>query len=223
MNIRHGVSAALLAVTSTIPAMAQDPAKTESSHYKVLFENASVRVLKIQYAPGSKSTMHQHPDSIVVPLAASKVRFHLAGGKSEEANLASESATYMAAGTHAPENIGTNAIDAVLVEFKTAKPGTAVLPTSRDNMTMKVLGEGPRAVAHRMTAAPGFQEPAGSKHDYDQVVIALGAIPMSLAVDGKPAKTTWARGDVQFIGRGVAHDAKNTGDKPADFVVVSIR
>src|SRR5688572_13210956 len=34
---------------------------------------------------------------------------------------------------------------------------------------------------------------------------------MSLAIDGKPAKTTWQRGEVVFIGRGVAHESKNTG------------
>jgi len=223
MKSRHAVTVALLTVVCTMPAMAQDPVKTESAHYKILFENAAVRVLKIQYTPGSKSTMHQHPDSIVVPLSASKVRFHMPGGTSEEASLPSESATYMPAATHAPENIGTTPVDAVLIEFKTAKPGSAVLPTSRDNLTMKMLAEGPRAVAHRITAAPGFQEPAGSKHDYDQIVIALSALPIALALDGKPARTTWARGDVQFIGRGVAHETKNTGGKPADFVLVSIR
>jgi hypothetical protein len=41
--------------------------------------------------------------------------------------------------------------------------------------------------------------------------IALDPAPLTLAIDGKPAKTTWARGDVQFIGRGVPHEAKNTG------------
>ena len=90
-------------------------------------------------------------------------------------------------------------------------------------MTMKVLAEGPRAVAYRTTADPTFQEPAGSKHDYDQVVIALGAAQMSLSINGQPAKTTWARGDVQFIGRGVSHESKNTGGKPVDFVIVAIK
>ena len=40
---------------------------------------------------------------------------------------------------------------------------------------------------------------------------------------GKPAKTKWARGDVQFIGRGVAHEAKNTGGKPVDMIIVAIK
>ena len=59
-------------------AIAQDAVKVDPTHYKVVFENESVRVLKIGYAPGGKSTMHQHPDSIVIPLSASKVQFTLA-------------------------------------------------------------------------------------------------------------------------------------------------
>ena len=204
-------------------ALAQDPAKVDPTHYKVVFENASVRVLKIDYAPGSKSTMHQHPDAIVVPLAASKVRFALPDGKSSDQELANESAMYMPAGTHNPSNAGTARVDAILIEFKTPAPGKAALPTSRAGMTMKVLAEGPRAMAHRMTADPTFQEPAGSKHDYDQIVIALGSAPMSLAIDGKPVRTTQARGDVQFIGRGTPHEAKNTSGKPLDFVIVAIK
>jgi beta-alanine degradation protein BauB len=205
------------------PALAQDPVKVDSAHYKVVLDNASVRVLKIDYAPGAKSTMHQHPDSIVVPLTASKVKFNTPDGKSEEVELAAESAMYTPAGTHNPENVGKGRVDALLVEFKGAKPGTATIPTSRPNMSIKTLAEGPHAVAYRTTAEPSFQEPAGTKHDFDQVVIALGPSQMSLAIDGKPAKTSWARGDVQFIGRGVAHESKNTNSKPVDFVIVAIK
>ena len=204
-------------------SLAQDPLKVAPTHYKVVFENASVRVLRIDYAPGSKSTMHHHPDSIVVPFAASKVRFATPDGKSTELELANESAMYTPAGTHSPSNIGTGRIDALLVEFKSAAPGRAELPTSRTGMAMKTLAEGPRAIAYRTTADPTFQEPAGSKHDFDQVVIALGAAQMSLAVDGKPAKTSWARGDAQFVGRGVPHEAKNAGGKPVDFIIVAIK
>ncbi len=223
MNVCQSLSIASVVLLWSAPAVAQDPVKVDSGHYTVMFENASVRVLKIHYPAGDKSTMHQHPDSIVVPLAASKVRFTLPDGKSEDADMASESAMYTPAGTHSPANIGTGPIDGVLVEFKAAAAGKATLPASRDNMTMKVLAEGPRAVAHRMTADAAFQEPAGATHEYDQIVIALDSTQMSLAIAGKPAKTAWARGDVQFIGRGVPHESKNTSGKPTDFVIVSIR
>ena len=203
--------------------LAQDPLKVDPAHYKLVFDNASVRVLKIDYAPGEKSTMHQHPDSIVIPLSAAKVRFATPDGKSVDQDMASETATYSPAGTHSPSNTGTARIDALLVEFKTPAPGKAAISGPRTGMTMKVLAEGPRATAFRATAAGTFQEPAGSKHDFDQIVIALGSGPMSLSIEGKPAKTTWARGDAQFIGRGMAHEAKNTGGKPVDFIIVAIK
>jgi quercetin dioxygenase-like cupin family protein len=204
-------------------ALAQDAVKVDPAHYKVVFENESVRVLKIGYAPGGKSVMHQHPDSIVVPLTASKVRFTLPDGKTQDNDLANEAAQYTPAGTHNPTNVGTGAVDALLVEFKTAAPGKAALPASRPGMELKVLAEGPRATAYRSTASATFAEAPGSKHDFDQVVIALGPSQMSLSVDGKPVKTSWARGDVQFVGRGVAHEAKNTGGKPVDMLIVAIK
>ena len=204
-------------------AIAQDAVKVDPTHYKVVFENESVRVLKIGYAPGGKSTMHQHPDSIVIPLSASKVQFALPDGKKQDSDLANEAPQYTPAGTHNPTNVGTGPVDALLVEFKTAAPGKAALPTSRPGLELKVLAEGPRAIAYRTTATPTFAEPAGSKHEFDQVVVALGPGALSLSIDGKPAKTSWARGDVQFIGRGVAHEAKNTGGKPVDMMIVAIK
>ena len=204
-------------------AQAQDPVKLDAKHYSVILDNASVRVLKVTYAPGEKSVMHSHPDAIVIPLGPAKVRFTAPDGKTQDSDLASESGTYTPAGTHNSTNIGTGKVDAILVEFKGAAPGKAVLPTSRPSMTLKTLADGPRASAVFTTADATFAEPAGTKHDFDQVVIALGPSQMSLAIDGKPAKTAWARGDVQFVGRGVAHQAKNTGGKPVDMVIVAIK
>jgi oxalate decarboxylase/phosphoglucose isomerase-like protein (cupin superfamily) len=167
--------------------------------------------------------MHQHPDVIVIPLTASKTRFTSPDGKSEDSDMSSESAIYAPAHTHSGVNLGTTPVDVLLVEFKSAAPGTAALPAAREGLGMKVLAEGPRAMVYRTTAEPAFQEPAGTKHEFDQVVIALASAEMSVAIDGKPAKTKWARGDVQFIDRGVAHESKNTGGKPVDFVIVAIK
>lgn len=217
------VSIVFLVLAWSGVALAQDPVKVDSAHYKVVFENATVRVLKIDYAAGDKSPMHQHPDSIVVPLAVAKVRFTMPDGKSEESDMASESALYTPAGTHSPANIGTARIDAILIEFKSKAPGSAAVPASRPGLGMKLLAEGPYGMAYRITADPTFQEPAGSKHEYDQVVIALASSQMSLSIDGKPAKTTWQRGDVQFLGRGVLHESKNASGKPVDYVIVAIK
>ena len=202
---------------------AQDPVKVDAAHYKVLVDNPSVRVLKITYPAGDKSPMHQHPDAMVVPLVTSKVRFTTPDGKATDQELPNESASYTPAGTHSPANVGSGPIEAILVEFKSAAPGTATVPTDRPGLAIKVLAESPRAIAYRTIADANFSEAAGTKHEYDQIVIALNAAQMSLALDGKPPKTTWARGDVQFIGRGTAHESKNTGGKPVDFIIVAVK
>jgi len=204
-------------------ALAQDPVKVDPAHYKLVFENASVRVLTISYAPGASSKMHHHPDSIVIPLVTSNVRFATPDGKSTDSELAKDSAMYASAGNHNPTNIGKSPISALLVEFKGAAAGTATLPTSRPGITMKTLAEGPYGAAYLSTASASFAEPVGTKHDFDQVVIALGPSPLSLSIDGKPAKTTWKRGDAEFIGRGVSHESRNTGGQPANMVIVAIK
>ncbi len=217
----HIAFGSALVVASTSALLAQDPVKTEPQHYKVILENASVRVLQVEYAAGTKSAMHQHPDNVVIALSAAKVRFNMPDKSAVDQELPNEGAMYGAAGAHAPANIGSTPVKAIVVEFKGAG-GKATLPATRDNMTMKTVAEGPRAVVQRVTALPGFAEPAGSKHDYDQIVIPLGPTDMSLSIDGK-AKTSWTRGEAVFVGRGSAHEARNTGGKPVDFIVVSIR
>ncbi len=214
---------AVLLAAMPMAAAAQDAVKVDPAHYKVLIDNAAVRVLKVDYAVGEKSVMHAHPDAMLVPFAPGRARFTMPDGKTQDMDVAAEVAAYTPAMTHLPANVGTTRIDALLVEFKAKDAGTAALPTTRPGMTLKVLAEGPHATAWRTTAAPTFHEAAGTTHDYDQVVIALGAGDVRVAVDGQPARTQWQRGDVVFIGRGVKHESQNTGGKPVDFVIVGIK
>jgi quercetin dioxygenase-like cupin family protein len=222
MNAWRAVCACAFVLTCGTSAFGQDAVKADPSHYKVLIDNPSVRVMKVSYAPGAKSTTHSHPDAVVVALSAAKARF-TTDGKPQDSDLAAGAAMYTPATTHSVENVGKSAVDAILVEFKGAAPGKATIPTSRPGLTTKTLAEGAHAVAYATTADATFHEAAGAKHDFDQVVIALAPGQLSLSLDGKPAKTTWARGDAVFIGRGVAHEAKNTAGKPVDMVIVAIK
>lgn len=205
------------------PVATQDAVEVDPSHYKVVLENPSIRVLRVIMPPGAKSPGHQHPDAVVIAMRRIKVRFDGPNGKSEDREMSQESALYTPAGTYIAANIGTGAVNALVVEFKTPAPGKAALPPSRPGLDMKVLSEGPRALVYRTTVEPDFYEPADSKHAFDQLVIALGPTQLTLALQGKPARTTWTRGDVVFIPRGVPHESRNTGGKPADFIMISIR
>ena len=210
-------------VSAAVILRAQDAVKVDPAHYKVVIDNPTVRVLRIDYPPGSQSVMHHHPDTIVIPLTAAKVEFTLPDGTKQTQDMAKDVAVYSSPGIHNPKNIGTTPITGLLVEFKGAAPGKAVLPANRQGMQMKSVAEGPYGTAYLTTAGPDFAEPAGTKHDFDQVVIAMAPAAISLSIDGKPAKSTWKRGDVEFIGRGVPHEAKNTGGTPVEMMIVAIK
>ena len=221
--MRSSLKLAVLLAALPLTAAAQDPVKVDPDHYKVLLDNAAVRVLKIDMAVGAQSVMHSHPDAMLVPLSGGKARFTMPDGKTEDQELTKEAAAYTPAFTHLPANVGTSRVEAILVEFKAKSAGSVTLPTTRPNAQLTFLAEGPRAAAFRLTLAPEFQEPAGSTHDFDQVVIALGASATSLAIEGQAPVTQWKRGDVQFIGRGVKHESKNPTGKPIDLIILGIK
>ena len=72
---------AVVALMATSVTRAQDPVKVDPKHYAVVFENNAVRVLHIHYAPGEKSVMHSHPDSVAVFLDDQKAKMTPGGAK----------------------------------------------------------------------------------------------------------------------------------------------
>jgi len=54
--------------------MPQDPVKTDGDKYTVLLENERVRVLEYRDLPGSKTSMHYHPDFVLYALSPFKRR-----------------------------------------------------------------------------------------------------------------------------------------------------
>jgi len=99
-------------------AMAQDPVKVDQNHYKVEFENARVRVLRIHYGPHEKSVMHYHPSTVAVFLTDVHGKFTYPNGKSEEVQAKAGEPRWGKAGKHLPENTSDNAFELILVELK---------------------------------------------------------------------------------------------------------
>jgi beta-alanine degradation protein BauB len=204
------LACALVLATASV-ARAQDPARVDAKHYQVLIDNARTRVFHVVVGPAEKVPMHEHPDAIMIPLTVPPTR----DGSPAPA------AFFMSAQKHGGDNPGTTPVDFIYVELKGDAAPTAVVPSNRPGINSTRLVEHPKADAIRATADTGFSEPAGTTHDYDQVVVALGDAEFSLTVDGKTTNT-WKRGDVAFIGRNVKHESKNAG-KPVDFVIVAIK
>jgi len=97
---------------------AQDPVKTDADKYKLLFENERVRVLEYRDKPGDKTTMHSHPDFVVVARSAFKRRLTLPGGKTAEREFKPGETMWTDAQSHMGENIGQTDTDVLIIELK---------------------------------------------------------------------------------------------------------
>jgi hypothetical protein len=89
-----------------VPAPALDPVAVDAPHYKVVFENEKVRVLRIHFGPHEKSPMHQHLFNRVVLYLNDQTN-----GKADDVRMAE-------AATHTEENTSDQAADRIAVELK---------------------------------------------------------------------------------------------------------
>ena len=105
-------------------AMAQDPVKVDPKHYKVEFDNAQARVLRISFGPHEKSVMHNHPANLAVFLTDGHAKFTLPDGKTQEAHMKTGQTEWDSGGKHLPENLSDQPFELILVELK-AKPARA--------------------------------------------------------------------------------------------------
>jgi quercetin dioxygenase-like cupin family protein len=107
-----------VAIHAQTAGVKADPVKVDPKHYKVEFENESVRVLRISYGPGEKSVMHSHPNSVAVYLTDGTTRMTTPGGKSQDMPAKAGAASWTPAGSHLPQNEGNQPFQLILVELK---------------------------------------------------------------------------------------------------------
>ncbi|HEU4344510.1 MAG TPA: cytoplasmic protein [Candidatus Binatia bacterium] len=101
---------------------AQEPVKTDSDKYQVVFENERVRVLEYRDKPGDKTTMHAHPDFVVVTRSAFKRRLTLPDGKSAMREFKAGEVMWQPAQSHIGENIGDTDTEVLIIELKEPRP-----------------------------------------------------------------------------------------------------
>jgi quercetin dioxygenase-like cupin family protein len=128
---------ALFVLALAVPtALAQDATKVDAQHYKVEFENARVRVLRVKYGPREKSVMHRHPDAVAIFQTDGRIRFTYPGGKTEERDMKAGTTLFTPAVRHLPENLTDGDMEVILVELKPRKRRPAPKkPTSTNTNT----------------------------------------------------------------------------------------
>ncbi len=98
-----------------------DPAETNPDHYKVVFENERVRVLEYTDVPGTVTTPHAHPDSVMYTLSSFRRRL-VQGDGQRDVELQAGTVGWLPAQQHHGENIGDTPTHAIFVELKDSPP-----------------------------------------------------------------------------------------------------
>lgn len=107
--------------------MSQDPTVTDPDKYKVVFENARVRVLEYKDAPGDRTSPHSHPDSVMYTLSSFERRL-VHGEQQRDVRIQAGATGWLGAQCHHGENIGTTATHVLFIELKEPAPGAAAQP-----------------------------------------------------------------------------------------------
>jgi hypothetical protein len=118
---RRQVIALLAAFGVTADVIAQDPSRTNTRSYKVVFENDRVRVLEYVSRPGlgiCGRGKHSHPAHLNVLLTDAKARITLPDGKTIMGENKAGDVFWEEAVTHTVENIGGSGVRAYMVELK---------------------------------------------------------------------------------------------------------
>ena len=105
-------------ILAVVVAKAQDPAKVDPAHYKVILNNEHVRVLDVHHKPGEKSPMHSHPDHVVYSLTDARVKFTSSDGKTDIRTVKAGQATWHSAEIHAVQNVGKTEEHALDIELR---------------------------------------------------------------------------------------------------------
>ena len=122
--------AVVVVCLATSPAMAQDPVKVDPKHHKIEFENAQVRVLRVNIGPHEKTATHEHPNRVVVFLTDDNNLLTPVGGQPQGGKQKRGDVTWVAGETHVVENMGDKPFEAVVVELK-GKPAAAKPPAAK--------------------------------------------------------------------------------------------
>jgi quercetin dioxygenase-like cupin family protein len=127
----------LLAAVIRMPALAQDPIKVEPTHYRLAFDNDRVQVVYIHYGPHEKSSLHSHPQGVVVNVSEGHLRFTSADGQKQEVFAKAGEARWFPPFRHMVENLGDKAYDGVYIGIK-AKPAVSATVEGEKNQSREL-------------------------------------------------------------------------------------
>ena len=214
-------AAFFVSILAINPIAAQDAAAVDGKHYKVEFENASVRVLRVHYGAKEKSVMHSHPDAVAVSLGAMRGSFAFPTGKPQIRTFKAGQVRWTPTETHLPHNLNNQPFDVILVELKGGPSGSSANAAKDDPKHHKIELENDRVRVLRTRLAPGGKTILHSHPDNVVVYLTNGRF-RSTSPDGKVTDGERKAGDVMWRDA-LQHQTENTGKSAAETVVIELK
>lgn len=223
--MRRVLYLSLFVMACAVPALAQDPVKVDPNHYKVEFENASVRVLRVKVGPGEKSVMHRHPNAVAIFQTGGRVKFTFPDGKTEERDIVAGQTLWTPAIKHQPENIGSTEFEVVLVELKPRRAARRSAsrqdPVKVDSNHYKVEFENANVRVLRVNVPAGEKSVMHSHPNAIAIFQTDGRVRFTF-IDVKPEERDLSAGQVLWT-PAITHLPQNIGSSAFEVILVELK
>ncbi|MEP6596264.1 MAG: cupin domain-containing protein [Ginsengibacter sp.] len=93
-----------------------DATKVASKFYKLVQDSLNMRIVMVDYKPGTASALHSHPDLAMYVISGSKTEFTDKDGTKRVMAFDKGMTAIIPAGTHSAKNVGNTNTKVVLVE-----------------------------------------------------------------------------------------------------------
>ncbi|MBZ5551842.1 MAG: hypothetical protein LAO21_03910 [Acidobacteriia bacterium] len=205
------------------PSLAQDPVKVAGGFYKVISENARVRILDVKVAPGASAPKHSHPDNLVVMLEPGTIKWTNSDGKSTQSPADSKrgSVMFSPAGTHASENIGKTTVHAIIIEFKQPAPAAGKGRNPAIPAPYKQVLDNAYVRVFEGSSAPGASMASHTHGDHVTVALTDGTAEIT-DKDGKKETLQFKKDTATFSGPST-HSAVNAGKTAVHLIDVELK
>ena len=120
-----GLTLAVLLCLTGVPAAGQDAARVQPRSYRVLVDNAKVRVLEFNSRPGMGVCgvgIHSHPEHLTVLLTPAKVKV-TEHGRTTVIDGKANDVFWEPAVTHEVENVSGDNVRLLIIELKAPGKG----------------------------------------------------------------------------------------------------
>lgn len=193
------------------------PEKVSPDVYEVLFDNETVKVMKVSFSPGQSDNMHDHYPFTFHLLDGGKAQVTMPDGTINERKIPGGFTGHNEKGVrHQVKNIGSKEINIILIEHK--KLGSmpsfnideSLAPQKVSPEIYDLVHEDEKIKIYLASFAAGKSDKV-HEHGPNTAYIIKGGTVKVLAADGSVIERSFPDGAVSFSDNIVRHQVENIG------------